>query len=155
MQLCVVYALERAYRAWIMHKKDRQNALLSLVDSVSIASQGELASRLLDQGFSVTQASVSRDLDELGIVKLNGHYAIPRKSGGESELGPIMLDMAGHNLIVGRCASGLASAITVKIDGARIPEIVGTIAGDDTIFIAVKDAESQEAASRKIAEMFN
>ena len=137
-----------------MQKKDRQNALLSLIDSTSIWSQGELASRLCDQGFSVTQASVSRDLDELGIVKLNGHYVLPRESSGESEFGKVSLDTAGDNLIVGRCASGLASAITVKIDAALIPDIVGTIAGDDTIFIAVKNAHGQAAVIQKITEMF-
>jgi transcriptional regulator of arginine metabolism len=140
--------------ACIMQKKDRQNALLSLINLRAIGSQGELASRLCDQGFSVTQASVSRDLDELGIVKLNGQYVLPRESGSESEFGKVSLDKAGDNLIVGRCASGLASAITVKIDGAHIPHIVGTIAGDDTIFIAVKSAEGQAAVVQKISEMF-
>ena len=138
-----------------MQKRERQNALLSLIDSMSIASQGELASLLCDQGFRVTQASVSRDLDELGIVKLNGHYSMPRISGVESEFGRVLLDTAGDNLIVGRCASGLASAITVKIDDAHIPEIVGTIAGDDTIFIAVKDAETRDVVLKTITEMFS
>lgn len=138
-----------------MQKRERQTTLLSLIDTVSIANQSELASRLCEQGYRVTQASVSRDLDELGIVKLNGHYARPSISPGESGLGPITLDAAGDNLIVGRCASGLASAITVKIDGARIPEIVGTIAGDDTIFIAVKDPAAQAELMRKISEMFS
>ena len=137
-----------------MQKRERQDALLTLIATTSIGSQCELASQLCDQGFSVTQASVSRDLDELGIVKLNGYYTVPRTSGAESEFGGVLLDTAGDNLIVGRCASGLASAITVKIDAADLPEIVGTIAGDDTIFIAVKDWEAQEKVLKKIIEMF-
>ncbi|SRR5258706_12654186 len=138
-----------------MQKRKRQNALLSLIDSMSIASQSELASRLCEQGFGVTQASISRDIDELGIIKLDGHYALPQKPGSDSELGQVSLDAAGDNLIVGRCASGLASAITVKIDAAHIPEIVGTIAGDDTIFIAVKDAEAQAVVFKKISKIFH
>ena len=137
-----------------MHKKDRQNALTSLISSVSIGSQSELAFRLRERGFSVTQASVSRDLDELSVVKVDGYYSLPRRVGNESEFGAVAFDTAGDNLIVGRCASGLASAITVKIDAARLPEIVGTIAGDDTIFIATKNHDSQIAALKKIAEMF-
>ena len=137
-----------------MQKRERQSALISLIDTMSIGSQSELASRLCHQGFNVTQASVSRDLDELGVVKLNGYYARQRISGGESELGSISVYSAGDNLVVGRCASGLASAITVKIDAAQITEIVGTIAGDDTIFIAVKDAGSQTTVMKKITEMF-
>lgn len=138
-----------------MQKKERQNALLLLIGSFSIASQSELSSRLREQGYSVTQASVSRDLDELGLIKLNGYYSLPKKTGSESEFGRVTLDTSGETLIVGRCSSGLASAITVKIDAAQIPEIVGTIAGDDTIFIAVKDGDAQSLVLTKIAEMFN
>ncbi len=137
-----------------MQKKERQNALLSLIATTSFASQGELASRLCLQGFRVTQASVSRDLVELGVAKSGGYYSPPQMSGRESEFGAVRFETAGDTLIIGRCSSGLASAITVKIDAARIPEIVGTIAGDDTIFIAVRDSDAQAAASEKIAEMF-
>ena len=62
-----------------MHKRERQNALIALIETVSIASQAELALRLNDDGFSVTQASVSRDLDELGVIKQNGCYILPSK----------------------------------------------------------------------------
>jgi transcriptional regulator of arginine metabolism len=135
-----------------MHKKARQTSLLSLIDSFPIGSQSELASKLGEQGYNVTQASVSRDLDELGVVKMNGHYKLPRPSG--PEFGTVGFDTAGDTLIVGRCASGLASAITVKIDAARIPEIVGTIAGDDTIFIAVKDRKTQSVVLKQVSDMF-
>lgn len=137
-----------------MQKKERHNALLSLIDSMSIASQSELAAKLCEKGFNVTQASVSRDLDELGVVKLDRHYALPPRSPNESDFGAVTFDTAGDNMIVGRCSSGLASAITVRIDAIGIPEIVGTIAGDDTIFIAVNDAGSQIATLEKLAGMF-
>ena len=137
-----------------MQKRERQNILLSLIGSHDIASQSDLASRLRDEGFGVTQASVSRDLDELGVVKLDGFYSLPRRSAGGPDLGPVSFDTAGESLIIGRCPSGLASAVTVQIDAARIPEIVGTIAGDDTIFIAVTGAEAQSSALKKIADLF-
>jgi len=137
-----------------MQKRERQAALLSLISTAHVGSQSQLASRLCEQGYEVTQASVSRDIDELGIVKLNGYYAIPRRLDSESEFGRVSLGTAGNNLIVGRCSSGLASAITVKIDAANIPEIVGTIAGDDTVFIAVKDAQAQDKVIQRVTELF-
>ncbi len=137
-----------------MHKRVRHEILLSLIGSEPIASQAILASRLTDAGFSVTQASVSRDLDELGVVKINGRYCMPPKANALAEFGPVSFDTAGSNLIVGKCASGLASAITVRIDAESFAEIVGTIAGDDTIFIAVKDAADQEKVVTALMEMF-
>src|SRR5687768_12603085 len=127
-----------------MRKKARQNSLLALIGSFPIGSQSDLAARLSEQGFAVTQASVSRDLDELGVIKSNGRYTLPQKRG--SAFGELGFDTAGETLIVGHCASGLASAVTVKIDAANISEIVGTIAGDDTIFIAVRDQKGQSTA---------
>ena len=137
-----------------MHKHERQEALVELLRVDKISSQGELVGKLTVLGFNVTQASVSRDLDELGIAKLNGQYTIPRPTDPAGEFGSVRFDLAGDSLIVGKCASGLASAITVRIDRTAIPKIVGTIAGDDTIFIAVKDSESQEAVLADLAKMF-
>ena len=102
----------------------------------------------------MTQASVSRDLDELGVIKQNGYYILPPKQAVFNDFGQIKFEAVGANLIVGRCSAGLASAITVKIDAANIAEIVGTIAGDDTIFIAVQNTDSQAVVIRNIDEMF-
>lgn len=137
-----------------MNKKPRQNALVEIVKRNAIYSQSELAAELGSKGFTVTQASVSRDLDELGIVKLNGRYVRPTFGGTEADLGTVSFDTAGENLIVGRCSSGLASAITVRIDRTGISQIVGTIAGDDTILIAVKNATDQSAVLDMLSEMF-
>jgi len=137
-----------------MQKKDRQNAVLKLVEIGEVSSQFEIASKLAADGFSVTQASVSRDLDELGVVKVNGRYSLRSRRPFVSEFGTVNFYKAGDNLIVGKCSSGLASAITVRIDAAAFPEIVGTIAGDDTIFIAVKNGEEQKSVMKNIDEMF-
>ena len=133
-----------------MRKKDRHNILLSLIRAESISSQSILAEKLSENGFVVTQASVSRDLDELGVVKVEGRYSVPAPKSTVQGFGAVSFKTAGDCLIIGRCSSGLASAITVRIDAAGIPEIVGTIAGDDTIFIAVKNAESQAIALEKV-----
>lgn len=137
-----------------MNKRLRQNLLIEIIGKSSINSQSALAEALCEKGFTVTQASVSRDLDELGIVKQNGRYVKPMAVASEADFGPVSFDTSGDNLIVGRCSAGLASAITVRIDRTGISEIVGTIAGDDTIFIAVKDAPGQRAVLSKLGEMF-
>ncbi|HSK71362.1 MAG TPA: hypothetical protein VK892_06680 [Pyrinomonadaceae bacterium] len=136
-----------------MQKEKRQNSILSLIRAKRIGTQEELSELLEKKGFSATQSSVSRDLDELGIVKVGGFYAIPEKTE-TPVFGLLVLDTAGENLIVARCEAGLASAVAVRIDAARISEIVGTITGDDTIFIAVKDAKAQKSAMKKIWELF-
>ncbi len=136
-----------------MQKIERQDALLNLISAERIASQADLAKRLRSRNFDVTQASISRDLDELGIIKAQGIYTVPRKMSGVA-FGLSSIETAGESLVVAKCDSGLASAAAVKIDAARIAEIVGTIAGDDTIFIAVKDAKDQRSVMKKIWEIF-
>lgn len=137
-----------------MQKSRRQSAILKLIFAKRIANQGEIAKVLRSRNFTVTQASVSRDLDELGIIKADGIYTLPKKPRNAVAFGLLSLESAGENLIVAKCDSGLASATAVRIDGARIQEIVGTIAGDDTVFIAVKDAKGKKTAIRKIWEIF-
>jgi transcriptional regulator of arginine metabolism len=137
-----------------MQKTERQNTILNIIGATRIGRQDELVKLLRKNGFSVTQASVSRDLDELGLVKVDGFYAQPTKKIGEFEYGLVGLETAGPNVIVAKCASGLASAAAVRIDAVKMTEIVGTIAGDDTIFIAVKDEKSQKAVIKGIWELF-
>lgn len=137
-----------------MQKKDRHKTLLRLIDSQRVSNQSELVTSLSDAGYLVTQASVSRDLDELGIVKINGHYALPEIPVDDAGFGSVMFAIAGGNLIVGRCQSGMASALTVRIDAATVPEIVGTIAGDDTIFIAVRNPNEQAAVIKQLTDLF-
>ena len=100
-----------------------------------------------------TQSSVSRDLEELGVIKHRGSYALPH-TNGDSARGLLGLDTAGEVLVVAKCLPGRASSVAVEIDDAVIPEIVGTLAGEDTIFIAVRDQKAQRAAMKKIWELF-
>ena len=137
-----------------MLKVERQEAILKLIGAMRISRQSELVQTLRDHGFEVTQASVSRDLEELGIVKVNGAYSQPERSGNAFGIGLISIETAGDSLIVAKTYSGLASASTVRIDAARIDEIVGTIAGDDTIMIAVKGQKEQRAVIKQLWELF-
>lgn len=144
-----------AYYLSFMQKENRHNALLELISAESISRQDELTTLLEKKGFIVTQSSVSRDLDELGIVKINGIYALPQKNMQYgAAFGLNKLETAGESLIVAKCDAGLASAVCVRIDNEEIADVVGTIAGEDTIFIAVKDAKAQKAVIRKIWELF-
>ncbi|MDT4968129.1 MAG: transcriptional regulator of arginine metabolism [Acidobacteriota bacterium] len=137
-----------------MIKETRQQKILSLIRARRIGTQDELADHLERAGVAATQSSVSRDLVELGIVKHHGHYTIPRSSNGAAARGLLSLESAGEVLIVAKCEPGMASAVAVEIDRTPIPEIAGTIAGEDTIFIAVTEHKMQRSAVKKIWELF-
>jgi len=136
-----------------MNKRKRQQKILSLIQAKPVGTQQDLRTLLERAGVAATQSSVSRDLEELGVVKHHGHYTLPRTNGAPAR-GLLSLDQAGENLIVARTVPGLASAVAVEIDAAAIEEIVGTIAGEDTIFIAVRDAKSQKVAVKEIWKLF-
>ena len=137
-----------------MDKEKRQQKILSLIRARRIGTQQELAGQLERAGLVATQSSVSRDLEELGVVKQHGHYTLPAAPVGAAARGLLGLEPAGECLVVARCEPGLASAVAVEIDRAAIPEIVGTIAGEDTIFIAVPGRKAQRVAVKKVWELF-
>lgn len=137
-----------------MQKSERQQFILDLIAAKNIGTQEELSELLERRGFSTTQSSISRDLLDLGVIKANGAYTLPHRSANADVFGVLSLDTAGPNLVVAKCRSGLASAATVRIDAERIDGIVGTIAGDDTIFVAVTDEKAQRAVMKKIWEVF-
>jgi transcriptional regulator of arginine metabolism len=127
--------------------------ILDIVSSKRVATQQALAAELARRGIAATQSSISRDIDRLGLTKVHGYYAAPQAAldarGPVSEVEP-----AGDNLIVVKTEVGLAQPAALTIDRARIGEIVGTVAGDDTILIAVKNAAAQKVALKKLVELF-
>src|ERR1041385_6865580 len=148
MHLCIDYA------SWLhKNKRERQQKILDLIRAKPIGTQEDLRALLDRGGVPATQSSVSRDLEELGVVKQHGHYTLPRTNGNAAR-GLLSLDQAGDSLIIARTVPGHASPVAVEIDAAAIPEVVGTIAGEDTIFIAVRDAKAQRTALKQISEMF-
>ena len=126
---------------------------MSLIRAKPIGTQQELKAMLERAGMPATQSSVSRDLEELGVVKHRGHYAMPRANGAAAR-GLLSLDLSGDNLVIARTEPGLASAVAVQIDSAAIAEIVGTLAGEDTIFVAVREQKAQRVVMKKIWELF-
>jgi len=136
-----------------MLKQARQKRILNLIRAKPIGTQEDLRAHLERTGVPATQSSVSRDLEELGIVKHHGRYALPH-ANGDSTRGLLSLDVAGDVLVIAKCLPGKASAVAVEIDDAAIPEIVGTLAGEDTIFIAARDQKAQRVAMKKVWEMF-
>lgn len=138
----------------MMRKSERQKRLLRLIQAKAIGTQEDLRAHLERAGIPATQSSVSRDLIELGIVKQHGRYTLPRVDSAAAR-GLLNLDVSGSNLVVARTEPGLASAVAVQIDAAGISEIVGTIAGEDTIFIAVTDDKAQRTAIKRIWELLS
>src|SRR5256714_2510966 len=156
MQLCIQNATIvhlKASETAEMVKCARQKQILNLIRAKRIGTQEELRTHLERSGVSATQSSVSRDLEELGVVKHHGSYALPHANGDKAR-GLVGLDVAGDILVIAKCLPGRASAVAVEIDDAAIPEIVGTLAGEDTIFIGTRDQKSQRATMKKIWEMF-
>ncbi|MCA1817530.1 MAG: arginine repressor [Acidobacteria bacterium] len=139
----------------MLERERRHQKIVSLIAAKPVATQGEL-SRLLERaGFAVTQSSVSRDIAELGIVKRRGRYVVPQAGNGAKSRGLVSLVTAGSSLVVAKCEPGHASAVAVEIDGASLAEVVGTLAGEDTVFVAVEDAKAQRAAMKKIWGLFS
>jgi transcriptional regulator of arginine metabolism len=135
-------------------KRKRQESILSIIAARRIATQQELAEALSRRGIEATQSSVSRDIFELGLTKVNGHYVAPGVT--TSVVAPrVEVATAGDNLIVVKTDTGQAQPAALAIDRAGIEEIVGTVAGDDTILVAVKDAAAQRLALKKLNKLFS
>jgi transcriptional regulator of arginine metabolism len=147
-------------------KQLRQRAIRDLVGSRPIRTQQELATALRERGFRTTQATMSRDVAELGLVKAARDgiqaYALPRRlveaeSSGEDRLRALLRDLpieirqAGLMLVV-RTLPGSAHAIAAALDRARWPEVAGSIAGDDTVFVACPTAAALRRVSERIRE---
>ncbi len=137
-------------------KQLRQQAVRDLLEQRPIRTQQELVAALRERGFRATQATVSRDVAELGLVKVGRagvqSYALPlrlddREVSGEDRLGQVLHDLpieirqAGLLLVI-RTIPGSAHAIAAALDRARWSEVIGSIAGDDTLFVAFADRVS-------------
>ena len=131
-------------------QNQRRDALVRILRMGAVGRQAELVELLHREGFDATQSSVSRDLRELGVVKGADRYLLP---AAEDALTPSHFEdvrsfmkgyrAAGPTLTVLRTTTGAAQSVAIAIDKAHWPEIVGTIAGDDTIFIATESARAQ------------
>ncbi len=128
----------------------RRRAIVEMVRRSRIASQEELRAKLAARGFEATQPSVSRDLRDLGVGKAGGRYVLADELGPETRdaLAEVMLFIrdvraAGPHLVVIATTLGAAQTVAIALDHAGYPELVGTVAGDDTIFAATVSAAEQ------------
>jgi len=143
------------------HQTDRRNAILRILRGGVVRRQAELTQLLQKDGFTVTQSSVSRDLRELGVLKASGRYLPPPDEvanalGNFAKLAPFVraVKPAGAAITVLRTTIGAAQSVAVAIDTADWPEVVGTISGDDTIFIATPDAQAQQRLLERLHSLF-
>jgi transcriptional regulator of arginine metabolism len=150
MHLCKIYAA--LLHKWTYMKRNRQEKILQIIAAKPVGTQQELSEELARMGIDATQSSVSRDIVELGLTKLKGYYTAPQPALSGSPI--VEMVTAGDNLIIVKTGIGQASPAAVAIDRAKIEQIVGTVAGDDTIFIAVKDLEAQRLAIKKLVKLF-
>jgi transcriptional regulator of arginine metabolism len=146
-----------------MNRRERQNAILKLVRQRALSTQAEVAAALHEAGYDVVQTTVSRDIAELGLVKVRAPsgrlvYAPPGTSDADRlrALGSAMrryalgVEAAG-SLVVITTPSGYANALAQAMDETAHPSIAGTIAGDNTIFVAVHDGVTARAFADELA----
>lgn len=146
-------------------KLARHEKIMELIHKYDIDTQEELASRLNEAGFKVTQATVSRDIRALKMTKVTGkngksHYAILKEAPHalEDKYARVLKDAlvsmdVGQNLLVIRTVPGMAMGVAAALDGQNWPEILGCIAGDDTIMCAAKTQEQAEHVMEKLREI--
>jgi transcriptional regulator of arginine metabolism len=133
------------------HRDQRQREILAILRDHPVASQTDLIEELARRGIAATQSSVSRDLRDMGIARVAGRY-VPPAQPAEGNGGGVMevvrfvhgLKPAGPHLTVIFTATGAAQTVALALDRASWPEVVGTMAGDDTIFVATAGAQDQK-----------
>lgn len=148
-------------------KLERHSKIVELIGKYDIETQEELAEYLNKEGYNVTQATVSRDIRELKLSKIQGEngrqkYAVfhPQQGAFNDKYirilhdGFLSMDMA-QNILVIKTVSGMAMAVAAALDAIRFGEIVGCIAGDDTIMCAVRSADDTIILMDKLKKMIN
>ena len=146
-------------------KRNRQEKLLEIIAKYDVDTQDELIERLRECGFETTQATISRDIRELKIAKINNgkgsyRYYLPKTSSRveDFKFNTALIDSILHvdqamNIVVLKTYPGLAQAVGAGIDGMHESSILGCVAGDDTILIVLRDEESAKLISARIQDL--
>lgn len=146
-------------------KRNRHEAILSLVEKEELGTQEELMCRLRELGYNVTQATVSRDIKALKLVKSpveNGRYKYSAAKNENEDMSQKFFSILTHsvtgadyagNMVVVKCISGMASAACEAIDNLIEKSIVGTLAGDNTFFVLCRDEKSAGDFCEKIKKI--
>jgi len=148
-----------------MAKNDRQESILRLIRSKEISTQEELVSELIGAGLTITQATVSRDIKDLGIIKITApsglaKYTVLDRTG---DVAPgrllnvfsqsVISCESAQNLVIIRTLPGMAQAAASALDSIHLPGVIGTIAGDDTVFVASPGNQDALALVNTIRDM--
>lgn len=146
-------------------KQRRQNAILQIIEETCIRTQDELSEALQKRGFEVTQATVSRDIKELCLLKKptagGSRYTAPAKEGFRESVGRVhsifhsavkTVDYAMHTIVI-HTLPGMADAAAITLESMEWPEILGTIAGDDTVLVILRDVETAARIAGRLSEM--
>jgi transcriptional regulator of arginine metabolism len=138
------------------HQADRRAALCNILETGPAHTQQELVDTLTARGFEATQSSISRDLKDIGAIKATGGYSLgdesPLKGEPVADVSDLIRELkpAGPNVLVITTAIGGAQRVALALDRAAWPEIVGSIGGDDTVFVATMNASGQRGLVRRI-----
>ena len=145
-------------------KKTRQSKIIELISTHDIETQDELISRLGEYGYSVTQATISRDIRELKLTKVSGNggiykYVLPKEEKRvTAKFNSTLTESITHvdcalNQLVLKTYPGMAGAVAVGIDTLSIPEILGCVAGDDTIIVICRSVDAAEGLGDNIKHL--
>jgi len=164
------YARNFMHAAWprgldtvseVRQQLERRTAIVSILREQAVGRQQDLVRALRRLGHHATQSSVSRDLRELGVLKAGDPYVLMTEvlepvNGNFDALAPFVREVrpAGASLTVLKTTVGAAQSVAVAMDRAQWPEVVGTISGDDTIFIATQGASQQQKLLRRLHSTF-
>ncbi len=146
-------------------KQKRQDAILQIIEEKCIRTQEELSDALQRQGFDVTQATVSRDIKELCLLKKQtaggSRYTAPQREGYRESVGKVhaifqsavkTVDYAMHTIVI-HTLPGMADLAAITLESMEWPEVLGTVAGDDTVLVILRDVETAKTIAARLSEM--
>ncbi len=143
-----------------MIKNSRRQAIIDIINKFNISTQEELTAKLVEKGFNVSQATISRDIKELNLIKVEQKYAVIEDFSQKlsSKLVNLFKQItisieSANNLIVLKTISGNASAAGMAIDELKFPQILGTVAGDDTLLIITKTSADAEMVVKGLEKL--
>jgi transcriptional regulator of arginine metabolism len=145
-----------------MDKVYRRTQIVDLLRNGEVETQDDLRRKLAQRGIHVTQATVSRDIEDLGLVKTRSGYRLPETADPMARLQPTLAIVLKEfltearqaaNLVIVKTRPGNAHSVAVALDANPWPEVVGTIAGDDTIFIATPSLQAADLIRKKILSL--
>ena len=133
-------------------RNDRQSVIRQIVRTEGVRTQRALVEKLRDHGFSCTQATVSRDITEMGLRKLpEGNYVLAEDLHLQRMVHDLVVDVRrANNLVVVKASSGTAQGVAAALDSAELPGILGSVAGDDTILVVTASDEEGEQFEKMI-----